>query len=307
MEIKMRLIKLYEEVFTSNLVLSLIYKRNHRKYKLNIMNSEDTIKYVMQHDCSIARFGEGELELILYKDKDLGFQKHSDGLAEKLKMVLNSNNERLLICIPYAFNTIWGRTKHSRMFWYSWVSDNDQLYRTVELIRDCNKRNYLFGDTQISRPYVAFNNYSYAKRIFHNLKELWKNKDIIIIEGIQTRLGVGNDLFESVKSIKRVLAPAVNAFDKYEEILHAVVEIYRGELILIALGPTATVLAYDLCKHNMRALDIGHIDIEYEWFLRGKTGHEIISGKYTNEASGGNIVEECLDKEYLASIVKQIY
>lgn len=102
----MRLIKLYEEVFTSNLVLSLIYKRNHRKYKLNIMNSEDTIKYVMQHDCSIARFGEGELELILYKDKDLGFQKHSDGLAEKLKMVLNSNNERLLICIPYAFNTI---------------------------------------------------------------------------------------------------------------------------------------------------------------------------------------------------------
>lgn len=88
------------------------------------------------------------------------------------------------------------------MFWYSWVNDNDQLYRTVELIRDCNKRNYLFGDTQISRPYVAFNNYSYAKRIFHNLKELWKNKDIIIIEGVQTRLGVGNDLFESVKSIK---------------------------------------------------------------------------------------------------------
>lgn len=56
----------------------------------------------------------------------------------------------------------------------------------------------------------------------------------------------------------------------------------------------------------MRALDIGHIDIEYEWFLRGTTGHDIISGKYTNEASGGNIVEECLDKEYLASIVKQI-
>ena len=77
-------------------------------------------------------------------------------------------------------------------------------------------------------------------------------------------------------------------------------------IAIIALGPTATVLAYDLCRHNMRALDIGHIDIEYEWFLRGTTGHDIISGKYTNEASGGNIVEECLDKEYLASIVKQI-
>lgn len=306
MHIKKKLVKLYEDVFTSNLVLSLVYRKNNRKYKLNIMNSEDTIKYVIQHDCSIARFGEGELELILYKDKDLGFQKHSEGLAEKLKMVLNSSDERLLICIPYAFNTIWGRTKHSRLFWYSWVTDNNQLYRTVELIRDCNKRNYVFGDTQISRPYVAYNNYSHAKRIFHKLKEIWEDKDIIIVEGNQTRLGVGNDLFEGVKSIKRVLAPAVNAFDKYEEILHAVIEIYRGELIVIALGPTATVLAYDLCKRNMRALDIGHIDIEYEWFLRGKTGHDVISGKYTNEASGGNIVEECLDKTYLASIVKRI-
>lgn len=138
------------------------------------------------------------------------------------------------------------------------------------------------------------------------MKKIWEDKEVIIVEGAQTRLGVGNDLFDNVKSIKRVLAPAVNAFDKYEEILHAVIEIYQGELILIALGPTATVLASDLCNHNMRALDIGHIDIEYEWFLRGKTGHDVISGKFTNEANGGNIVDECLDKKYLDSIVKQI-
>ena len=38
-------------------------------------------------------------------------------------------------------------------------------------------------------------------------------------------------------------------------------------IILIALGPTATVLAYDLSKRGYQAIDVGHIDIEYEWFL----------------------------------------
>jgi hypothetical protein len=39
----------------------------------------------------------------------------------------------------------------------------------------------------------------------------------------------------------------------------------KNILILISLGPTATVLAYDLAKLGYWAIDIGHIDNEYEW------------------------------------------
>ena len=42
----------------------------------------------------------------------------------------------------------------------------------------------------------------------------------------------------------------------------------KNKLILIALGPTATVLSYDLNKLGYQAIDIGHADIEYEWYLR---------------------------------------
>ena len=35
------------------------------------------------------------------------------------------------------------------------------------------------------------------------------------------------------------------------------------------MGPTATVLAYDLAKEDYWAIDIGQLDTEYEWFLRG--------------------------------------
>ncbi|MBU4465609.1 MAG: DUF1792 domain-containing protein, partial [Actinobacteria bacterium] len=46
------------------------------------------------------------------------------------------------------------------------------------------------------------------------------------------------------------------------------------------LGPTATVLAYDLHRAGYRALDLGHIAKSYDWWLRGRT----TDGKAANDA-----------------------
>ena len=73
-------------------------------------------------------------------------------------------------------------------------------------------------------------------------------------------------------------------------------------MILLALGPTATLLSFELSKLGYRALDLGHFDIEYEWFLRGCTKKEKIENKYTNEIEGGNKTEKILDQEYLNQI-----
>ena len=81
---------------------------------------------------------------------------------------------------------------------------------------------------------------------------------------------------------------------------------YRGELILMALGPTATLLAADFSMMDMWALDIGHIDIEYEWYLQGVKQRIPISGKFTNEATDGHNVADCEDSIYLAQIVDRV-
>lgn len=57
---------------------------------------------------------------------------------------------------------------------------------------------------------------------------------------------------------------------------------------------------------GMRAIDVGHMDIEYEWFLNGARDHELISGKFTNEAPNGDQVQDCKDSEYLKQVVKRI-
>lgn len=82
---------------------------------------------------------------------------------------------------------------------------------------------------------------------------------------------------------------------------------WGGELILIALGMTATILAYDLAKAGLWAIDIGHIDVEYEWFIRGATEKVALNGKFVNEAPGGRDVAEVKDSLYESQIIESIY
>lgn len=41
-------------------------------------------------------------------------------------------------------------------------------------------------------------------------------------------------------------------------------------------------------------------------YLRGMRGHDLIPGKYTNEAERGNNVDECLDEQYLSQIIARV-
>lgn len=306
MSIKQKLIAVYEKIYASDLVMNAIYRRQNRNYRLNILTSEETIEHILKRNCSVARFGEGEFELILHSDMDLGFQKRNPALAEKLKETLSNQNPQLQLCIPYALNDIGGRTEHSRKFWFHWGNHLGQHHRIVSLIREFHPEGYCFGDTQITRPYIAYATRDHGVRIFPMLKQLWEGRDILFVEGEKTRLGVGNDLFENAHSIKRVLCPATNAFDRYDEILQTVKSVWNGELILLALGPTATVLAADLADNGMQALDLGHVDIEYEWFRTGAKGHDQVAGKFTNEAENGNQVADCADENYQQQIICRI-
>ncbi|MBR5223436.1 MAG: DUF1792 domain-containing protein, partial [Clostridia bacterium] len=139
-------------------------------------------------------------------------------------------------------------------------------------------------------------------------KKIWENKKLLIVEGEFTRNGVGNDLFASAKSVSRVICPAENAYDRYEEIVEYVASVADSyDEILVTLGPTAKVVVYELSKRNIRAIDLGHLDNEYEWFLADKGVRVDIPGKYVNEISGGKTVSnENIDPKYWEEIIFEI-
>lgn len=299
-KLKRRLVAVYEVFYEARRMFVL-----RTKYRLRIMNPEQTLRYIAKHKCSIARYGDGEFDHILDL-KDEGFQIRSADLSRKLREVLDNKDPRLLLCIPRCFNTTRGCNNHSRTFWIEWGKKDRHHQKIVDLIRSHTGPLYRFGDSQITRPYIDWVDSKRAERTFPMLKALWKGRDILIVEGEQTRLGVGNDLYDGASSIRRILAPATGAFEYYDAIRQAILDHYQGELIIMALGPTATVLAADLASRNIQALDIGNIDIEYEWFLRGAKERTAIPGKFTNEAAGGREVSDCLDETYLSQIIARV-
>ena len=119
---------------------------------------------------------------------------------------------------------------------------------------------------------------------------------------------MGNYLFSNAKSISRILCPTVNAFEKIDDIKSSIRKnCSENNIILLALGPTATVLAAEMCDEGFQMIDIGHVDVEYIWYLRHDLLRKPIDGKYVNE-SGERIQSDLYekDKDYLDSIIDEI-
>ncbi len=279
----------------------LIPLARRRFRKMNILSSEESIKYIIEHRCSVSRYGDGEFFIMM--GKPMGFQQPDAELADRLKLVLTSfdvPNHCLAIPLPMK-DVSKIAVEGAKEFWgYFDLKYGKEVYSLLS-----SQRVYL--DTQLSRFYYMYRNRAYSERILRLLQEIWNEKDIVIIEGTQTRSGVGNDLYDNARSVKRILGPATNAFDKYDEMLEAITQnVSKEKLILLSYGMTATILAYDLAKLGYWAIDLGHMDIEYEWYRNNDPKGGVVKGKYTNEALGGNIVEECTDEQYLNQIICDI-
>lgn len=280
-----------------HLIIDFIYRRLVQAPK--VASLEDSVNYIIQTHCSVSRLGDGEIKLVA--GKKLGFQDENSILQEKMIEVLSKPIENHIVCLPDIFNDLTIYDSDSQKHWKKHLA----FYRRY-WYRYINKQAN-FYNAFISRCYMMYQNPSMSSRMFELLKQIWQNRDVIIIEGEQSRLGVNNDLFNNTKSIKRILAPNRNAFNYYQLILDKVTQYDKQEyLILLALGPTATVMAYDLAKLEYQAIDIGHVDIEYEWFLMKATHKVPVHNKFVNEAGAGAGVGICNDQMYLSQILFKI-
>ena len=291
------------------------YPKIHKEYlstedyrkEIQILNSSDTIHHIIHNKLSISRYGDGEFQMMdHYLKKGTvenfevdTFQNYNQDLAARLLDVYTSNSSNHFICIPYALKDASVSKLGTRIFWEREWNGRKEMLKNLNL-------NRTFGDTNFTRFYMDRVDITDYKLYIELLKKIWHNRDIIFVEGEYSRLGVNNDLFSNAKSIKRILCPATNAFDRYEDIINSFDTISKDDLILIALGHTATVLAYDLSKLGFQALDIGHIDVEYEWYKMSATKKVKIPNKYVNEVKEGRSSEALVNEEYKNQIIKQL-
>lgn len=260
---------------------------------------DNTIEYIIKNKCSVSRYGDGEIKIV--NGRDISFQKADKLAVSMLREVLSSDVEGHIVCLADIFGD---RSRYLEKYTDYWKGHLDR-YRKVWYKYIIKGKTYY--NASFTRQYISLNDKSESQRIFERIIKIWDGRDIVIIEGEMTGLGVGNYLFSNTKSVKRILCPAKNAFDKYYEIINALKEVATDSntLVLIALGPCATALAYDIHKEGYQAVDIGHVDIEYEWFRRKSKEKIAIEGKFVNEA-GASLPKQICDKQYLSEIVKKV-
>lgn len=265
---------------------------------IKVIGIDQTLDYVIKNKSSLVRFGDGEVNLMW--GLPIPYQNHDLELANQLKHIVGlESDEKLVVCLPDAFDDRFVFTWWATPFWKEHMNVYMDFYKEL-----C--KGSWYGSTFISRPYIDYEDKSKAKGQFEKLKSIWENRDILIVEGITSRSGVGNDLFDKVKSVKRIICPSHNAYSVVDNIQEEIMKHAEGRLILCMLGPTAKVLSYNLCQMGYQVLDVGHIDSEYEWMKMGAKTKVKFSHKHTAEHNFDQDIEFIDDETYNSQIVARI-
>lgn len=263
----------------------------------SVLSIKDTLLKIINEKLSVCRFGDGEYRLII--NKGLVLQKSNFQLSKQLIEVFSNNSEKLIVCIVdhTHFNQKKIEIKIHHMRCYV------QMYHRYKHLLI---KNYTYGDANITRFYMDMKNKSEAKVLFDLWKKVWDNKEIVIFEGDKTRFGLGNNLLDNAICVERVLCPSNNAHNYYNQIIYCARQFSKDKLLLFSLGATATLAASDLCKEGYRVIDVGHLDIEYEWYLSNASERKIIKNKQFTEVINPIPVGDPSDEKYYSQIIARI-
>lgn len=302
MDVKYEKLEKKLSAFVYNAGYELADKIKEGQYKWPIIkSSEELIALLVTKRYSLSRYGDGEFEIMRGRPRH-PFQQINPILAERMREVLASDLPNHLVGIAPYYGDISQYDEKAQGAIREYLTPQVRAFHYQVL-----NMHKVYYDSCVSRPYVMHRDKEAAKQRFESLQTIWKDRNVLLVEGILTRMGVGNDLLSGATTVRRILGPSENAFDYYEQLMDAIQEhANKEDLILIALGAAATVLAYDLAQQGYQAIDIGHVDLEYEWFLQGKGERTKVANKYNNEISGGNCVQECFDTNYQKEILVRI-
>ncbi len=198
-----------------NFCLSCINERktkkclNCRNYvifrRITVFDEDETLNEIIYKNKSISRFGDGEFFAIF--GSNLGFQKSNKELSRRLLEVLNSKEKNLLIGInlPYKLRNLNRFNKKAKKYFELFFKLN--RFKLGKIL----KNNEYYSAT-ITRFYIDYKSKRKVPKYIKKLKMIWNKREVVIVEGEKSRLGIGNDLFDNVNSIQRIICPIRDAF-----------------------------------------------------------------------------------------------
>lgn len=270
------------------------------KYKFPILHSdEEAIARIVDEKCSLIRFGDGEFELMAGKER-APFQRYEKALAYRLREAIQSRKDNLLIAVANNYGNMDSYAESDKDGIREYMTEEVRAFHASLL--DYSR---VYYDAYMFKCYFQAKDSEDADRRYALVRQIWQDRDVLLVEGAQTRTGQGNDLLDNAKSVRRILCPTKNAYERYQNILEEAEKIPEDKLILCALGPAGKALAYDLVQRGYQVVDIGQIDMEYEWYRAGAGIKVPTPTKYVSQLPPA-LVEEIHDEKYQKQIIAVI-
>lgn len=217
------------------------------------LSVDETLDHIIKNNLSIARFGDGEIRMVT-SYKGCAFEGSTYYGTSKLRTVLKESHEKLLVCIAGRNYDDWWKN-----FWSTEFKDFS---------------NYLapriYGNTSVSRS--AFR--TLGKIGVEKWKKVWEQRDVVFVTGGGSRFDESHTLFENIKSHNTVTSTPTHAIKDIPRLIVELSKFSKDKLLLLALGPAATILAYEMTLLGYQALDIGHITNCYDSCFEGAEAPE---------------------------------
>jgi len=151
------------------------------------------------------------------------------------------------------------------MFWAKYFGP-----LTINLLN----KNTTYYSQGITRPDMAID--IECEGYWNLCKKIWEGRDVVFAQGGKRPAhNMAEDtLFEKANILADIPDITIrDAFRSYDRILERVMEkVVPGCLVYLGIGPTATVMAYEIYKLGYQAIDMGHFVQFYH-----KNRHKIIN------------------------------
>src|SRR6185369_1950090 len=207
-----------------------------------VRSERETLQRVLA-GASLARYGDGEFKHCA--DQRNVSQSYNAALSVRLRAILQESGS-CMVGIP----NIHSATPKAE-FWHQFRG----AARWLSALPYASS----FVTRPDSAPWIDTPDY------WAQVESLWLGRDVTLVRG--SSKGLTSDDLMGAGVVTEIIAARQHAFADYDALL---ARIGRPRVALLCLGPTATVLAVDLCARGVHAIDLGHIALFLRKYRRGE-------------------------------------
>lgn len=216
----------------------------------NVIEEFETIAAI-QNGKSIARFGDGEIKLIL--GRDCVSQKHVPGISEELLHILKTPSD---LCLTGIMNL---NRPTAKMHWEKYKTPKMTVFYNPEKTYHSS-----FITRPDSLPHISTPEY------WSEVVKLWAGKRVLLVTGGRSS-SLRPDTMPEAANVLHIIGPETHAYEHINRIEEEIKAAHKDfDNVMICLGATATCLAWRLGNSGIHALDLGHIAMFYRRFLKGQ-------------------------------------